>query len=167
MVDARAAAGRVPPGEDAVVFFRQLDCPSPDEQERENALFRETMTRMGLLVPQPSANPEPITAHNLHPCSGFWKSPVVSWQGDLTTCTRDNLLHNRIGSLREHRFSSLWWGPTMRTHRARVAQGNYDQLALCQTCFIPRSLNYSALTPADIATQDQHDRSLASQPSSP
>ena len=40
----RVAAGHVPWGEDAVVFFRQLDCPTAEMQERENAVFREAMT---------------------------------------------------------------------------------------------------------------------------
>lgn len=147
----RAAAGHVPPGDDAVVFFRQLDCPSAEEQARENAVFRAAMAEQGLALPAQAEKGQAVTASNLVPCSGFWKSPVVSWQGELTTCTRDNLLHNQVGRLTESRFRDLWWGGAMSGRRDRVAVGDYSGLSLCATCFIPRSLNHADLDPADVA----------------
>lgn len=153
----RAAAGHVPPGEEAVVFFRQRDCPTPEMQERENRVFREAMAAEGLALPSAAAKGERVEAANAAPCSGFWKSPVVGWQGDLTACTRDNLLENRLGNLRERRFSELWWGPEMAARRARVAGGDYAGLPPCATCFIPRSLNHAELSPADIARQAAWD----------
>ncbi len=153
----RAAAGHVPPGEDAVVFFRQRDCPTPEMQEAENRVFREAMASEGLTLPGAATKGEQVRAANLSPCSGFWKSPVVSWQGEVTACTRDNLLENRLGSLRERPFSELWWGPDMAARRARVARGDYGGLPPCGTCFIPHSLNHAELSPADIATQARYD----------
>jgi hypothetical protein len=38
-----------------------------------------------------------------------------------------------------------------------VAQGNYDGLSICSTCFIPRSLNHSGLSTADIEAQSAWD----------
>jgi len=152
-VPVRAAAGHVPPGDDAVVFFRQLDCPTVDEQLRENALFRAEMARQGLALPPAAARGEAVAAHNLQPCSGFWKSPVVGWQGDVTVCTRDNHLDNRIGNLHDHAFRRLWWGGLQGARRAAVAAGDYGALPLCQTCFIPRSLNHAELSAADIAAE--------------
>jgi hypothetical protein len=149
----RAAAGHVPAGEDAVVFFRQLDCPTPAEQEAENEVFRQAMAAEGLPLPEQSARGERVEASNLAACSGFWKSPVVHWQGDVTTCTRDSLLANSVGTLREHRFRELWWGGLMGTRRAQVAEGDYTGLALCRTCFIPRSLNHADLDTGDVAAQ--------------
>ena len=146
-----AAAGHVPAGDEAVVFFRQLDCPTAEEQERENAVFREAMAAEGLALPPQAVKGEAVEASNLAPCSGFWKSPVVSWQGDLTVCTRDNLLQNRVGSLTEARFQDLWWGGVLGDRRARVATGDYAGLELCSTCFIPRSLNHVDLDAADVA----------------
>jgi len=156
-IPVRAAAGHVPPGEDAVVFFRQRDCPTPAQQEAENAVFREAMAREGLSLPDQAARGAQVRAQNLSPCSGFWKSPVVGWQGDVTVCTRDNLLENRLGNLRERRFSELWWGADMAGRRRRVAGGDYAGLPPCDTCFIPRSLNHAALSGADIATQARWD----------
>lgn len=154
----RAAAQNVPPGDDAVVFFRQLDCPTPEEQARQNAVFRQAMERQGLSLPREHQSPVSLRAENLHACSGFWKSPVVGWQGDLTTCTRDNLLENRLGNLRSAPFSALWWGAAMAGRRARVAQGDYSGNPPCGTCFIPRSANYSELSPDDVQRQAAYDR---------
>lgn len=156
-----AAAGHVPPGEEAVIFFRQLDCPTAEEQERQNAIFRAEMARQGLALPPAAARGEAVRAELHTACSGFWKSPVVGWQGDLTTCTRDNTFENRVGSLREHRFSDLWWGGVMRGRRDRVRQGDYAGLEACQTCFIPRSLNYSELGPGEVSAQADHDARVA------
>jgi hypothetical protein len=151
------AAGHVPSGEEAVVFFRQKDCPTAEEQEAENALFRREMAGLGLPLPAEAAHGEVVVAENAKPCSGFWKSPVISWRGEVTSCTRDNLLQNRVGDLREGPFSQLWWGARQAGRRARVARGDYRGLPLCQTCFIPRSLNHSGLSADDIVRQAQHD----------
>jgi len=149
----RAAAGHVPPGADTILFFRQLDCPTAAEQEAENAVFRRAMADQGLGLPPAAAKGEAVEARNLTPCSGFWKSPVLSWQGELTSCTRDNLLQNKLGSLRDAPFSALWWGAQQRAHRAAVAGGDYGGLPLCQTCFIPRSLNHTELSPGEIEAE--------------
>lgn len=149
----RAAAGEVPAGEDCVVFFRQLDCPTAEAQAQENEVFRREMAAQGLALPPAAARGVEVRRHNATACSGFWKSPVVGWRGDLTACTRDNLLHNRVGTIGETRFSELWWGPEMARRRLHVAEGDYGDLPLCQTCFIPRSLNYSELSASDVARQ--------------
>ncbi len=145
----RIAAGHVPDGEDAIIFFRQKDCPTVAEQERENRLFHTFAQEHALKLPARAK--EPVPAKNLQPCSGFWKSPVIDWQGNLTFCTRDNTLENSIGSLREYSFSSLWFGALAKQHRARVQAGDYSQNPLCQSCFIPRSLNHTRLAEEDIA----------------
>lgn len=154
---ARAAAQHVPPGEDPVVFFRQLDCPTPEEQSRQNAVFRLAMAAEGLALPREDRSPTAVSALNLHPCSGFWKSPVVGWRGDVTVCTRDNTLLNRVGSLREAPFSALWWGPLQRGRRAQVAGGDYSGLESCAGCFIPRSANHTDLSPAEVQLQAAWD----------
>ena len=153
-----AAAGHVPPGEEVVILFRQLDCPTAEAQERTNALFRAEMGAQGLALPAAAVKGERVEARNLTPCAGFWKSPVVGWQGDLTTCTRDNLYENRVGSLREARFTDLWWGGRMRGRREQVARGDYGGLDACGTCFIPRSLNHGELAALEISAQASYDR---------
>jgi hypothetical protein len=140
----------VPAGEDAVVFFRQLDCPTPAEQERQNAVFRAAMAEAGLPLPRPARSPAVLPAANGAVCACFWKSPVIGWDGRVTTCTRDNRFENAVGSVLDTPFSELWWGATMAARRARVAGADYAGLAPCASCFIPRSANSTDITPAEI-----------------
>lgn len=148
----RTAAGNVPggDGDEAVIFLRQLDCPSPEEQARQNTVFRTVAAGMGLELPGEGAAPEQVEAHNPRPCSGFWKSPVVRWNGDVTVCTRDAGLNMSLGNLGQTPFTQLWWGPVAEARRQRVAQGDYGDLPLCGSCFIPRSTNYTGIEPLEI-----------------
>ncbi|MES2644822.1 MAG: radical SAM protein [Myxococcota bacterium] len=149
----RTAAQLVPPGEDAVVFFRQLDCPTPAEQARQNVVFRDTMAAQRLALPREDRSPTALSDKNVAVCSCFWKSPVIGWDGTLTTCTRDNRFANALGNVTDTPFSSLWWGPDMAARRSRVARVDYAGLPVCATCFIPRSSNSTDITPAEIEAQ--------------
>ena len=151
-VPVRAAAQHVPPGTDAVVFFRQLDCPTAEMQARENAVFRQAMEEQGLPLPRQDKAPVQVAAKNLSPCSGYWKSPVIGWDGKLTVCTRDNRLENSVGTLAESSFGELWYGEKLQERRERVAQGDYSLTPLCTTCFIPKSSNHSDINADEIAT---------------
>ncbi|MFN7145588.1 MAG: radical SAM/SPASM domain-containing protein [Myxococcota bacterium] len=146
----RSAAQEVPPGDDAVVFFRQLDASTPAEQERQNAVYRATMARLGLVLPRAERSPTTLPADNAGVCACFWKSPVVGWDGRVTTCTRDNRFENVLGNVNDTPFSQLWWGETMRRRRGNVAKADYSELSVCRTCFIPRSANATDITPAEI-----------------
>ena len=99
---------------------------------------------------------------HLKVCSAFWKSPVIGWDGELTVCTRDSHLANRVGNVREHRFSDLWWGPSMASRRRRVERKNYEGLPPCGDCFIPRSANYSELDAVEIQRQSAWDTAMLS-----
>ncbi len=146
----RVAAQEVPPGEDAVVFFRQLDAPTPGEQARQNVVYRDTMARMGVLLPREDRSPTALDGPNAGVCSCFWKSPVIGWDGRVTTCTRDNRFENALGNVHDTPFSSLWWGPEMGARRRRVARANYAGLDVCQACFIPRSANSTDISRDEI-----------------
>lgn len=146
----RAAAQRVPDGGDTVVFFRQLDAPTPADQARQNGVYRAAMAAEGLPLPAPALSPERLDGPNTAVCACFWKSPVVGWDGTVTVCTRDNRLQNAVGNLYDARFSTLWWGPTMRARRADVARAAYDGLPACADCYIPRSANTTDITPAEV-----------------
>jgi hypothetical protein len=69
----------------------------------------------------------------------------------VTVCTRDNRHENKVGNLKDKRFSELWWSAMQRERRAKVAVGDYSGLDLCQTCFIPKSSNYTEISPEEIA----------------
>ena len=138
-----------------MIFFRQLDCPTPERQSEQNRVFRTAVTAMGLELPGGDTAPAQVEALNPHPCSGFWKSPVVRWNGDVTVCTRDATVEMKVGNLRDAPFSKLWWGPEMASRRLRVARGDYEGLPLCGRCFIPRSANYTGIEPLEI---ERHQR---------
>ncbi len=142
------SAGQVPNGSQDGIFFRQLDCPTDEEQRRETKVFQQEMQRLGIAFPQhePSANIET----GLQPCSGFWKSPTIDWRGNLTNCTRDNTLENGLGNILETPFSQLWWGRRQRQHRKQVASSDYTGLSLCETCFVPTSCNHSDISLQEI-----------------
>ena len=145
---ARVVAGHVPHGEDVVVFFRQKDCSSREEQTKENNIFLEFTRQEG--IPFPGKANEGIPSSNQKPCSGFWKSPVLDWQGNLTFCTRDNTLENSVGNIRNTPFSQLWLSQKTQGLRDQVAEGNYSSLPLCNDCFIPRSLNHTEISREEI-----------------
>lgn len=146
----RTAAQHVPPGDDAIVYFRQLDCPTAELQAQENAVFRRAMAKQRLALPREDRAPTQLEAQNLAPCSGYWKSPVVAWDGRLTVCTRDNLLENAVGNLSDTPFSQLWWGGALDARREKVAQGDYQGMPLCASCFIPRSSNHADISAVEI-----------------
>jgi hypothetical protein len=73
-------------------------------------------------------------------------------------CTRDNRHTLRVGNLRNTPFSELWWGPEMAARRDHVAHGDYGGLTLCQTCFIPRSSNYTDVGGGEIAAHAGWER---------
>jgi len=152
----QVVGGNVPPGQDPVIFFRQLDCPTREQQEKENALFLEFLQKED--IPHPPKAEAPILTKNLQPCSGFWKSPVLDWQGNLTFCTRDNSLKNSIGNIQETPFSQLWLSAQTQSIRNAVAAGNYSDLSLCSSCFIPRSLNHTEISSEEITTFSEYMR---------
>lgn len=146
---ALVAAQHVPEGSQPVIFLRQLDCPTPEEQSKQNQVFARVVRELGLGLPRPEAT-APVTGDARGLCGCLWKSPVVGWDGRVTTCTRDNRQENALGSVLDRSFSELWWGPAMREHRKKAIQGDYSGLKACTDCFIPRSGNYSGITPGEL-----------------
>ncbi len=137
------------------VFYRSLDCPTIEAQRRQDAVYARVVTNLGLgrQDGEPAhAGPAPDGREDGRaPCSGFWKSPVIGWDGRLTTCTRDNLFQNLLGNVLETPFSELWFGAgRIATWRKAVARGDYRALPICRRCFIPQSHNYTGITPDEI-----------------
>ncbi len=142
------SAGQIPNGTEDGLFFRQLDCPTEEAQQRETLVFQQEMRRLGVNFPEHEPDTEIQTG--IQPCSGFWKSPTIDWRGNLTSCTRDNTLENGLGNILETPFSELWWGRRQHQHRRQVANGDYTGLSLCETCFIPTSCNHSDISAMEI-----------------
>ena len=142
------SAGQIPHSTEDGIFFRQLDCPTEEEQHHEGRIFINAMKQLN--VPFPQHEPDLEQETGLQPCSGFWKSPTIDWQGNLTMCTRDNALENTLGNILKTPFSKLWWGDKQRINRQRVANADYGGLSLCQDCFVPHSCNHSNISVEEI-----------------
>ena len=143
-------------GPEHYIYLKSLDCPSPDEQDRQNRVYAGLMRSLGLRSPvDPDAERRvgsAVPRTLLTPCSGFFKSPTISSDGRVTVCTRDNSYHLVVGSLKEQSFSRIWLGSAvLNRRRQQVARGDYGELPYCQTCFIPHSVNYSGIDDAHIA----------------
>ncbi|MCP4873248.1 MAG: radical SAM protein [Proteobacteria bacterium] len=147
-------------GPENYIYLKSLDCPTPEEQDRQNRVYANLMGRLGLNSPvDPDAErrvTDAIPRKLLTPCSGFFMTPTISSDGRITMCTRDNTYHLVVGTLKEASFSTIWMeSPVLNRRRQRVGGGNYDELPYCQTCFIPHSVNYSPIP------QDAIDRFLS------
>ena len=169
-ISFRVAAGHVPEGTDVILFFRQLDAPTAERQKIENRIFYETIKKFGLDFSEKDTHLDlgfdlENAIQNHLPCSGFWKSPTIDWKGNVTFCTRDNLLQNRIGNITTTSFSSLWTSSNVVEIRKNVAQGDYTQHPICQDCFIPKSFNHSTILESEI--QQVHEFFQTKSPHSP
>ncbi len=135
-------------GPENYIFLKSLDCPTPEEQDRQNRVYVGLMERLGLSSPvDPDAERrvnDEIPRTLLTTCSGFFKSPTIGSDGRVTVCTRDNAYHLAVGSLKDSSFSRIWLeSPVLNRRRQKVAKGDYSELPFCETCFIPHSVNYS------------------------
>ncbi len=142
-------------GPENYIYLKSLDCPTPEEQERQNRVYAGLMKRLGLRSPvDPDAEDKvesAIPRELSTPCSGFFMTPTIGSDGRITMCTRDNSYHLVVGSLKDASFSRLWLeSPVLNRRRQMVARGDYSELPYCQTCFIPSSVNYSGIDPGQI-----------------
>lgn len=157
----RATGFHVPvDGPENYIFLKSLDCPTPEEQERQNRVYATLMRRLGLGSPVDPDAPKKVESAIPRtlatPCSGFWKTPTIGCDGRVTVCTRDNPQHLAVGNLHSRSFSSIWLNsPWLNRRRQMVARGDYSELPFCQTCFIPSSVNYSGIDSAEIARFQQ------------
>ena len=57
------------------------DCPTPEEQEHQNALFREEMIRQGLELPTEAERGRSVKAETLRPARDFGRARSgISWR---------------------------------------------------------------------------------------
>ena len=154
-LDCGAAAFHPVFDRDNCVFFRQLDCLDAREQEASNVRYVDLMRSLGLIGEDRRSIVDrlrsKILTPNTHTCSGFFKSPVVNWDGRVTTCTRDNEMVNVLGDLRTETFHDVWWrNQKLAAWRQQAIDGTYRDLSICQDCIIPKSANYTNMTKAEV-----------------
>jgi len=85
-------------------------------------------------------------------CSGFWKTPTISWTGEVTVCQRDSGMLLKVGDLNQQRFFKIWWeNSTMRKFRQAIINQDFSKIPLCDKCLVPKSSNYSAISEEELA----------------
>lgn len=68
------------------------------------------------------------------PCAALWFMPNVDSTGKVTICCHDIDLHHSIGSLVNHSFQDLWFGPEMNAIRQLHVDGRFEAMKLCSKC---------------------------------
>ncbi len=96
------------------------------------------------------------------PCPGLWLTPVIRHDGALLMCCADLGSTLQLGSLRDHRFSALWNGPTATHRRLRHIAGHFDDA--CASC---GGINWYDLTPAHLKAAIARGRALGLAPETP
>ena len=134
-------SGTCPQWRDAIIFSGNWIVP-PEAQAMENEVFRDAAKTMGLELPSQVDHGERVEANNC--CVRRFLEGRVSGDGAVTTCTRDSHLLNKVGSISETPFSTLY-NETMRRRRSAVSLGDYSGLSVCQSCLLkslttPKSL---------------------------
>ncbi len=68
-------------------------------------------------------------------CNGFWKTPTVNWNGDVTVCCKDSDMQLKLGNLLEKGFNELWWDNIYaNVTRLNHIKGDLSTIPLCSTC---------------------------------
>lgn len=157
---------------DNFIFLRQCDAihGGISRQVRLNKLYQRVLEE-NKIPPHDYSNKRPFfypegfvsvpygeRKHNLNPdfnepsiCSGFWKTPTISWSGEVTVCQRDSAMELKVGNLNQNQFSEIWWGSEeIELKRRDVIQQNFKNLNPCLNCIVPKSSNYSTISNEEI-----------------
>jgi radical SAM protein with 4Fe4S-binding SPASM domain len=157
----------VPGYVDNFIFLRQLDCVRGGQecQKKANKLYKKIILENKIPnadytnkesifdsngfdgFPENRNNGMKDDFENTEICSGFWKTPTISWTGEVTVCTRDNGLDLKVGNLNEQKFSEIWWeNDNIKQKRLAMIKKDFSLIPLCKDCLIPKSSNYTSLT---------------------
>jgi radical SAM protein with 4Fe4S-binding SPASM domain len=84
-------------------------------------------------------------------CSCPWKSPVISWNGDVTLCTSDSEMELVVGNVNKESFSKIWWENDNLSNYRNIMISAQDKLKMkCKNCLIPQSSNYATISDDEI-----------------
>jgi len=174
---ASKAAYYVPGYVDNFIFLRQFDCITGGEgrQKTANEIYRKAIAENNIpkhdykgkesLFDMDGFIGTPIVRKNeidddfskAEICSGFWKTPTISWNGDVTVCARDTEMKLKVGNINEHKFSDIWWeNADMKSKRNAMINQDFKEIGCCKDCMIPKSSNYSAITKEQLELYKKH-----------
>lgn len=134
------------------IFFRQLDCLDQANQKEANILYEKTLEEIKTTPPTFfNSICSKLRKCRSNICSGPWKSPVISWNGDITVCTNDVDLKLKIGNIKDQKFSEIWWENKKLGTLRRMLIKNQLKRLICYKCIIPQSSNYTGITEKELS----------------
>lgn len=68
------------------------------------------------------------------PCAAIFMTPVIGWNGDVTTCCHDPLLELKIGNVNETPLKELWYSDEMTRRRIAQIKGDFSYPKRCLHC---------------------------------
>ncbi len=158
----------VPGYVDNFIFLRQCDAVTGGEerQKKLNTLYKNTLLENGIqdhnyegkeavFIPEgyvhiPYKKRKKLGEVDFSKnsiCSGFWKTPTISWTGEVTVCQRDSGMELKAGDLKKEKFSEIWWeSKQMKKNRNAMIEQDLEKIPICNGCLIPKSSNYSSIS---------------------
>ncbi|MCK6506772.1 SPASM domain-containing protein [Myxococcota bacterium] len=122
------AAGRAPVQGSRVLWARRTD----HDHYQDNARARAALAAVAQAWGVPAELGEEDRPRR---CPAPAHTPVVSWDGKVTLCTRDVTLQNRVGEVTSGRLSELWRGATWQADRQACGHGaGVPDRAFCRDC---------------------------------
>ncbi len=67
------------------------------------------------------------------PCALLWKSPIVSWNGDVTVCCNDHGFILKLGNLKDNTLKELWEGEIALKYRLNHILGKFNEMPILKT----------------------------------
>lgn len=74
-----------------------------------------------------------LNAGLLNHCWRLWNSCVITWDGSVVPCCFDKDASNKLGSLKENSFESVWKGPAYKKFRGSLLKGRKN-IDICRNC---------------------------------
>ena len=68
------------------------------------------------------------------PCAAIFMTPVIQWNGDVTTCCHDPKCELKIGNVNETPLEDLWYSEEMTKRRVMQIEGKFDYPKRCLNC---------------------------------
>lgn len=126
-----------PPLIEHTILFTKLNCQNPKKAEE---LHKKVVKQLGLITEKESKdriiiNDQQITKKEVRrPCPAPFKSFLVRWDGEVTTCCKDLALKHSIGNLNETSLKEAMNSEKLKDKRLAHIRGNLENYPSCQGC---------------------------------
>ncbi|MBL7147677.1 MAG: SPASM domain-containing protein [Nanoarchaeota archaeon] len=126
-----------PPLVDHTILFTKLNCQNPKKAEE---LHKKVVKQLGLITEDKNKsriiiNDQYITKKEVRrPCPAVFKSFLVRWDGEITTCCKDLALNYSFGNLNEMNLKEILNSEKLKEKRLAHIRGDLENYSDCQRC---------------------------------